>query len=239
MTMAAINYAMHQKVGDPAQRMLLFCIAHHTNGDFICTAGQKLLGDEAECCERTVRRYLDALEEKGFIKRSKRLRKNGSRTTDVIEIVGLREWDGKAGSLARSVKENPADNLSGSPSDLSGATGQQETGATGQQVSAPEPSTINPDYNPEARERAKDEFSGLKKGAQAALSRIEVTRADPSWNAWITWLGDKGYDRLAQQATDVGRFDAASRWPTPDSPPPRVPPRTAPITDRIIGEGAA
>jgi hypothetical protein len=70
-------------VGDATAKLLLMLIARHARDDGTgCVAGQETLATEAHLSERTAREAMGYLERTGIIRRRRRFRKNGTRTSD-------------------------------------------------------------------------------------------------------------------------------------------------------------
>lgn len=78
MSHEATNWAIKQRGLKPAEKIILFCLADRHNPDYGCFPNQKRLAEDAEMGERTVRRHLDALEEKGLIERVRDNRQGGA-----------------------------------------------------------------------------------------------------------------------------------------------------------------
>lgn len=94
--------------------------------------------------------------------------------------------------------------------------------------------------NQYAQARALPEGAAL---AALGENTITVKRTDTgaalgAFGAWLKWLVERQQLDLAQQATAEGELLTDSVWPKDDSGLPQVPDK-APITDRIVGEGAA
>jgi hypothetical protein len=92
--MHAYTFATSRDTGDIALQMTLYVIAMHVNVETGQTyAGVRTLMREAKIkSDKTMRNYLKELEAMGFIKREKRQRTNGGKTTDNIELCGFLKW---------------------------------------------------------------------------------------------------------------------------------------------------
>lgn len=121
----AYTYAVSKDTGSIALQMTLYVIAMHVNVETGCTyAGIKTLMREARVkSDRTMRNYVAKLEAKGLIRRQRRHRKDGSRSTDNIELVGFRDW-----YLAHLRVADPAAKITGGgAARFTGGSGKQAT----------------------------------------------------------------------------------------------------------------
>lgn len=84
MSAEAKDWARTQRPGSLAARALLMELADRADKTGRCWPSQGTLAKSLNCCERTVRNWLDWLEVKGLIKRTRRHNKNGYRTSDLI-----------------------------------------------------------------------------------------------------------------------------------------------------------
>lgn len=258
MSMQAINFAMTLPVVEPGPRLLLFVIAHHVHWKTgTMHVGQAELADEVKSSVRSVRRWLIALEEAGYISRDKCRSENGHQDHDEITLLGYVEWQNvlyEGGTLpdprtrgkpVQNTENEQADNLAdGEETSRTNLHVQADkSGGPAGHCCPPIKEPLRTINNPKsAQERAKDSNSDLKSGpkAQTVRTAIPVTKKDVSWSAWIDHLRAIGEDDLADRALKVGELTAASRWPSGKNDPlPHVakPPRD--ITPRMIGEGAA
>lgn len=163
MSMQAINFALTLPIDESGPRLTLIIIAHHINyrtGDMF--VGQDELAKEVRRDERTIRRYLDYLEERGFIARQQNRSSNGKRTTDRIELCGYVEWQNvleNGGTIpAPSTRGRQADNLPGRASASGQNTPSQpdkNASSSGHMVSGIKRTTYNQD-NHFAGARARD-----------------------------------------------------------------------------------
>jgi hypothetical protein len=80
---AAIDWAWAQPVANnPGARMALLCLARRVNELWECTASQEEVAVDAMVPARSMRRYLEALEEGGWVARQRRMSDTGSRLPD-------------------------------------------------------------------------------------------------------------------------------------------------------------
>jgi helix-turn-helix protein len=83
MSRAALDWARRQKTGSCGAKAVLMALADHADGTHSCFPGQKLLAEETEQSERSVRTHLVHLETLGLIQRESRARSQGrGRTSD-------------------------------------------------------------------------------------------------------------------------------------------------------------
>jgi hypothetical protein len=102
------RWAFEQRTGCASSKLVLVALADAaSDNDGTCFVGEMLLTERTELSLRTVRDALKSLEEQGLIKRMRRYRQGGYRTTDLIELcctglpaAGAGEPVEKAGSLA-------------------------------------------------------------------------------------------------------------------------------------------
>ncbi|MGH7021287.1 MAG: helix-turn-helix domain-containing protein [Brevundimonas sp.] len=71
----------------PTARLVLFVLAQFAGADGLCHPSQQTIADEAGLSERAVRNGLKELREAGVITTARRCRRNGSRTSDQIELM--------------------------------------------------------------------------------------------------------------------------------------------------------
>lgn len=88
MSWQAMNWAVSQRVGSGSAKATLFVIAEAANGRTgACTLSIPTIAARAELGERTVWSALQALEEQGFISRTRRADRAGQRTSDLITLA--------------------------------------------------------------------------------------------------------------------------------------------------------
>lgn len=83
-----MTWAWQQDV-DPAEKLVLLALANRTNHETgMCFPGQRLIADECSMSDRTVRRHLKSLEDRGLISRRARMRTEGrGRTSDEYRLA--------------------------------------------------------------------------------------------------------------------------------------------------------
>ncbi|MFI7691734.1 hypothetical protein ACIBQ6_21885 [Nonomuraea sp. NPDC049655] len=83
LNQAAIDWAWSQPVANnPGARIALLCLARRVDEAWECTASQEEVAVDAMVATRSMRRYLDQLEEDGFIVRRRRVSDTGHRLPD-------------------------------------------------------------------------------------------------------------------------------------------------------------
>jgi hypothetical protein len=87
MSVEAISWALQQQTGDARSKLLLLCLANYADDKGQCWPSQSILAEQTEQSVDTVQRRLDMLEDGGLIKREKRVRDNGSYTTDLVVLT--------------------------------------------------------------------------------------------------------------------------------------------------------
>ena len=82
MSFQAVTWAMKQDISPAGRKFTLVMLASYADADGTCFPGQNRLGKDTSQSDRTVRSHLASLEAEGFIKRERRQRQDGSRTSD-------------------------------------------------------------------------------------------------------------------------------------------------------------
>lgn len=84
---AAIDWAWAQSIANnPGARIALLCLARRVDEAWECTASQEEVAVDAMVATRSMRRYLDQLEEGGFIARRRRVSDTGHRLPDSYRL---------------------------------------------------------------------------------------------------------------------------------------------------------
>jgi hypothetical protein len=92
---------------DLAPKAILIAVASYAKDDGNgCFAGQQSIAKRAGCNERTARKYLKLLEQRGLLRRRHRQRRDGSRTSDEYELSVH-----KIATYRHVVPDGPVDNL--------------------------------------------------------------------------------------------------------------------------------
>lgn len=218
MSWRASAWAKEQRLGSPAAKSILMCLADYADAKTNeCWPSQPDLAEDAEVSERTAREWLQRLEEWGLISRERRTRASGARANDLIVLnLDARVVDGA--ERCRAIKDGgqvDAADTGSLPADIAGRayrqldaepTGNEEQ-PTGNQIRAyKEEPSIEPPNEPlteGAREGAPERGADRKK---------RETRA---WALLARWPGFAGMpkDRAlkAALALDDEAFDRAER----------------------------
>lgn len=86
MSCAALEWAVGQR-GVGRGKGLLIVLANRAGDDGVCFPGREMLAQEAECHRSTITQQMCDLELRGLIRRCRRQRVNGSRTSDWIVLA--------------------------------------------------------------------------------------------------------------------------------------------------------
>lgn len=87
MSTDAITLVKSRCIGSVTAKSVLFVLADYADAEWSSFVGQKRLAAEAEVGERSVRRLLAELEGRGLIRRERRYREDGYRTSDRTVLV--------------------------------------------------------------------------------------------------------------------------------------------------------
>ena len=86
MSVQASTWAIEQECATATEKAVLLVIASYAGPDGSCYPGQETIARQACCSVKTVERSLAAFEERGWITRQHRQRRDGSRTSDLIHL---------------------------------------------------------------------------------------------------------------------------------------------------------
>lgn len=87
MSIQAVAWAIDQKTGSAAGKVVLLCLANYADEEGKCWPSQETIAAETELSERSVREWLQKLEEVGLLSREKRRRDDGYRASDLIRLA--------------------------------------------------------------------------------------------------------------------------------------------------------
>lgn len=87
MSFDAVTWAVKAPCQSGNEKAILLIIANYVGVDGTCYPGQATIAQQACCSEKTVERALKAFEERGWIERTPRRRRDGSRTSDLITLL--------------------------------------------------------------------------------------------------------------------------------------------------------
>lgn len=82
-------WAYEQNVPHSGEKFTLVTAAQYCNDSGVCWVKQETLAEDMSMGASTVRRHLDKLEESGLILRAERRRRDGTRSSDLIKLVGF------------------------------------------------------------------------------------------------------------------------------------------------------
>lgn len=109
MSIQAVAWAIEQKTGSPAGKVVLMCIANYADEAGECWPAQAKIAAETELSERAVRDWLQRLEKAGFLEREHRQRTDGSRKSDLIRLkIHPANSAGRTPSNRQDVPSQPA-----------------------------------------------------------------------------------------------------------------------------------
>lgn len=158
MSIQAVAWAISRRVGSPTGKALLICLANYANEKGECWPSQTTIAREAELGERATRDWLQKLEAQGLITRTRRNRRDGSRTSDLIQLAIVTKVEAE--------KDQPA-KAAGRKSQAAKSAGRPGTRFRGvrQEVPGNEPSldpslesSSLPSTGPERRKEDFDQF---------------------------------------------------------------------------------
>lgn len=87
MSVEAMNWALKQETGQPGTKLLLLVLANYADADGVSWYSQKRLSSITEQTKKTVSRNLKRLEDLDLLKREKRAREDGSRSSDICRLM--------------------------------------------------------------------------------------------------------------------------------------------------------
>lgn len=76
-----------RRFGSTHGKTIMLVLADYANADWTCWVGQARLAAECEMSEASVYRYLKRFEDAGLIRRERRHRPDGTRTSDYITLI--------------------------------------------------------------------------------------------------------------------------------------------------------
>lgn len=89
MSNQAITWAYSCCTGDSIEKFVLVTLANYADEFGVCFPSQSTLVEDCQCSDRKLRNALKSLGERGFITRYERRRRNGSRRSDAILLIGF------------------------------------------------------------------------------------------------------------------------------------------------------
>lgn len=200
MSVEAISWALKQRVRSATHKAVLLVLANRMDPTGFGWPSQKLVGREANCSDRTVRRVLADLEEDGVLMRDDRRRKNGSYTTDAVQFA---------------MPVEPEDNLAAGPADnLTDGQIDQRPDTTEPADNLSYPTTFEPNTKNPKKVKATDKpppTANLPKAIEAyndaarrkgwvALKAFTEDRRNAARLAWKRLGGEAGWLALIAEA---------------------------------------
>ncbi|MGV3580013.1 helix-turn-helix domain-containing protein [Brevundimonas sp.] len=165
MSVEATMWALDAPTTNATEKAILLVLANYVGVDGTCYPGQDTIAAKATCSVKSVERILAAFESRGWIKRYARRRRDGSRTSDLIEFT---------------VAEAPERNGNTQPDTVSGSADQPDT--------VSEPTRHPVQTNPTPCPNQPDTVSGLTSFEQ--LGEQEGEDADVTRDAEPTPVED-------------------------------------------------
>ena len=98
MSVKALTWAFEQPI-NATEKVVLLALADHANEDGLCWPSISLLVKRAHVGERTVQRAIQSLEDAGFIARERRVRENGSDTSNLYRLIFDKVSHGVSGGV--------------------------------------------------------------------------------------------------------------------------------------------
>ena len=91
MSVQAITWAYQTDISDPIKKFILVTLGNYADEYGVCWPSQTTIIAACPCSVRKLRECLKSLEAEGWIQRIQRRRKNGSRRSDAVLLVGFLE----------------------------------------------------------------------------------------------------------------------------------------------------
>ncbi len=113
MSVQAIAWAFAQDLTPTGCKFVLVALANYADGDGYCFPGQKKLAADTGQTDRSVRTHLAALEKGGYIIRGRRMREDGSRSSDGYTLQTLPETVSGCPDTYRKKMSDLPENISG------------------------------------------------------------------------------------------------------------------------------
>lgn len=88
MSIQALTWALDQSCVTATEKAVLLVLANYVGAKGATFVGQETIAKQACCSVKTVERTLAGFEELGLIRRERRHRKDGSRTSDMVFLIG-------------------------------------------------------------------------------------------------------------------------------------------------------
>ena len=164
------NWAIETVCDSGNEKAILMLLANYAGSDGTCYPGQETLARQACCSVKTVERALKVFEDRGWIERAQRRRRDGSRTSDLIrfcDVLAVEQYENaqpdtmsdRTEPTRHPVQTNPTP-CPNQPDTMSGLT------------------TFEPPVEPSGEKRARDPVTRDK--------AIDISQEDLDriWNAY-------------------------------------------------------
>lgn len=115
MSWQAVTWATRCRVGDASEKLLLMTLANYANEDGESWYSQERLSYDTEIPERTLRRKLQSLSEKGYIEVTPRRRTDGTKTTSLIRLLASQTAKMAEGASTGQNGTSPPAKMAGQP----------------------------------------------------------------------------------------------------------------------------
>lgn len=89
MSFEASAWALKAECSNATEKAVLFVVTSYVGQDGTCYPSQKTIAQYSGCSPKSVLRALSAFEERGWIKRKERRRRDGSRSSDLIVFTAI------------------------------------------------------------------------------------------------------------------------------------------------------
>lgn len=179
MSIQAVNWALGVHVGSPTLKAVLVAVANYADQDGCCWPSQEKLAEITELSVRAVRGALAALEEKRFLVRFARPRReNMTHQSDMIRLA-FRESEPKAPKRPRTRKE-PEGHRQEVPVDPLPASGAETHRQEVPKPPAPRAAypSGEPSKDPSGRARVRATRAELPSDFGLTIPRAEVARQE-------------------------------------------------------------
>lgn len=218
MSVQAITAAMAIRNASPSEKLLLLVLANYADEHMRCWPSQRRLADDTCLTDRTIRKLLSDLEQRGIITRTERQRDDGSRASDVIHL----RFDGAPISGgAEMVSGGVRKQLPGGAEMVSGLTTFEPSTEPSKDTDG-EPEGFAEWWEAYPRKLAK---GAARKAYRAALKKTDAGSLLASLRAYsfsdvdrfvphgATWLNDERWLDSSDPPPSVADAMPADPWP--------------------------
>jgi hypothetical protein len=183
MSIQAVAWAISQRVGSPTGKALLICLANYANEKGECWPSQTTIAREAELGERATRDWLQKLEVQGLITRTRRNRRDGSRTSDLFQLAISAKVEAEIGQPAKSAgRKSQAAHPAGRPGtrrrgvrhDVPGNEPSLDPSLESSSLPSRSPERRRGDFNQFWEEWPEQERPEFRGAAEATFAKLSV-----------------------------------------------------------------